>query len=46
MNVNLYKPNFKHLKKIKDDTRRWKDFLFSFVGETDITKKAPLQETT
>jgi hypothetical protein len=43
-NVNdLYKENYKPLKKeIKEDCRRWKDLLYSWIGRINIVKMAIL----
>jgi hypothetical protein len=40
---DLYKENFKPLKKeIKEDYRRWKDLLCSWIGLINIVKMAIL----
>jgi hypothetical protein len=40
---DLYKENYKHLKKeIKEDYRRWKDLLCSWIGRINIVKMAIL----
>jgi hypothetical protein len=39
----LYKENYKLLKKeIKEDYRRWKDLLCSWIGRINIVKMAIL----
>jgi hypothetical protein len=39
----LYKENYKPLKKeIKEDNRRWKDLLCSWIGRINIVKTAIL----
>ena len=40
---DLYDKNFKSLKKeVKEDLRRWKDLLCSWIGRIDIIKMAIL----
>jgi hypothetical protein len=40
---DLYKENYKPLKKeIKEDYRRWRDFLCSWIGRINIVKMAIL----
>jgi hypothetical protein len=40
---DLYKENYKPLKqKIKEDYRRWKDLLCSWIGRINIVKMAIL----
>jgi hypothetical protein len=40
---DLYKDNYKLLKKeIKEDYRRWKDLLCSWIGSINIVKMATL----
>jgi hypothetical protein len=40
---DFYKDNYKLLKKeIKDDYRRWKDLLCSWIGRSNIVKMAIL----
>jgi hypothetical protein len=40
---NLFKENYKPLKKeIKEDYRRWKDLLCSWIGRISIVKMAVL----
>jgi hypothetical protein len=40
---DLYKENYKFMKKeIEEDYRRWKDFLCSWIGRTNIVKMAIL----
>jgi hypothetical protein len=42
---DLYDKNFKSLKKeIKEDLRRWKDLLCSWIGRISIVKMAILQK--
>jgi hypothetical protein len=42
---DLYDKNFKSLKKeIKEDLRRWKDLLTSWIGRINIVKMAVLQK--
>jgi hypothetical protein len=38
----LYKDNCKILKKLVEETRRWKDFPYSWVGRINIVKMAVL----
>jgi hypothetical protein len=41
--TNLYNDNYKSLKKdIKEDFRRWKDILCSWIGGTNIVKMSVL----
>jgi hypothetical protein len=41
LRVNLFKENYKPLKKeIKEDYRRWKDLLCSWIGRINIVKMA------
>jgi hypothetical protein len=43
---NLYDKNFKSLKKeIKDDLKRWKDLLWSWMGWINIVKSGYLDES-
>jgi hypothetical protein len=36
---DLYKENYKHLKKvIQEDYRRWRDLLCSWIGRINIEK--------
>jgi len=35
---DLYDKNFKFLKKIKEDLRRWKDLPCSWIGRINIVK--------
>jgi hypothetical protein len=43
---NLYKENYKPLKKeIKEDYKRWKDLLCSWIGRLNIVKMAILPKT-
>jgi hypothetical protein len=43
---DLYKENYKPLKKeIKEDYRRWKDLLCSWIGRINIIKMAILPKT-
>jgi hypothetical protein len=43
LGVNLYKENYKHLKKeINEDCRRWKDLPCSWIGIINIVKMAIL----
>jgi hypothetical protein len=40
---DLYKENYKPLKKeLEEDYRRWKDFLYSWIGRVNIVKMAIL----
>jgi hypothetical protein len=40
---NLYKENYKHLKKeIEEGYRMWRDFLCSLIGRINIVKMAIL----
>jgi hypothetical protein len=44
---DLYKENYKSLKKeIKEDYRRWKDLLCSWIGRINIVKMAVLPKTS
>jgi hypothetical protein len=43
--IGLYDKNFKSLKNgSKEDLRRWKDLLCSWIGRTNIVKMAILQK--
>jgi hypothetical protein len=43
---DLYDKNFKSLKKeIKEDLRRWKDLLCSWIGRINIVKNSHLAES-
>ena len=40
---DLYSKNYKTLiKKIKDDTKKWKDIPHSWIGKTNIVKMSIL----
>jgi hypothetical protein len=44
---DLYKENYKPLKKeIKEDCRRWKDILCSWIGRINIMKMAILPKAS
>jgi hypothetical protein len=44
---DLFNENYKSLKReIKEDIKRWKDLLCSWIGRINIVKMAILQKST